>query len=333
MLATSAAAKRGILSIVVTSYALDRLEDICQLLTSIKAQTYPHLETIFVADQSRELAEKVREYAERISLPIRVLFNQEEMGVNVCLNIGIRAAQGAIVAQVDDDAVLFPDWAEEMLKSYSDPLIVGVTGPALPLWEDESMSWFPQEFYWMWGCTVWDWEDIKEIRNVGNMNCSFTKEALLQAGLYLPGLGPQGGEEKIKWFHPSGEEVELSLRIRKLVKGAKIIYNPKVKIYHKVQRSRFNWGFIVKRAFRFGYSKHFVEELFRHDFQNGPVLNLERDHLKHILWRMPLSLLKEFPRSPLAVWRKLLVAFAGTLFTGLGYGLYFLKPVRHKGKS
>ena len=333
MLATSAADKRSVLSIVFTSFALDRLEDICHLLTSIGDQTYPHLETVFVADQSRELAEKVTQYAEGISLPIRVLFNQEDMGVNVCLNIGIRAAQGSIVAQVDDDVVLFPDWAEEMLKSYSDPSVVGVTGPALPLWEDEAMSWFPQEFYWMWGCTVWDWEDVQEIRNVGNMNCSFTKEALLQGGLYRPGLGPQGGEERIRWLHPSGEEVELSLRIRQLVKGAKIIYNPKVKVYHKVQRSRFNWGFIVKRAFRFGYSKHFVEELFRHDYQSGPVLNLERDHLRHILWRMPLSLLQEFPRSPLAAGRKLLVAFVGTFFAVFGYGFYFLKPVRHKGES
>ena len=195
------------------------------------------------------------------------------------------------------------------------------------------MSWFPREFYWMWGCTVWEWEEVRQIRNVGGMNCSYRKEALQQVNLYRPRLGPQGGEEKIGWFHPSGEEVELSLRLRKMLKGAKIIYDPRVKVYHKVQKSRFAWAFMVKRAFRFGYSKHFVEELFHHDFQNEPVLDLEREHLLHILFRMPLSLLKELPSSPLAVWRKSVIALAATLFTGLGYLAYFLRPVRETDEA
>ena len=196
------------LSIVFTSYTVDRLEDIRQLLNSLKAQAYADFETVFVVDQSPELAEQVKEYAESLSLPLQVVTNPEEQGVNVCRNLGIMATQGEIIALVDDDVVLFSDWAEEMVKSYcQDPSIVAVTGPALPLWEEEAMSWFPREFYWMWGCTVWDWEEIREIRNVGGMNCSFKREALIEAGLYRPGIGPRGGEEKIKWFHPSGEEV------------------------------------------------------------------------------------------------------------------------------
>jgi len=334
VLQTNAAAEGSTFSIVFTSYTVDRLEDICQLLNSIGEQAYPNLETVFVADQSQELAERVREYAEGISLPLQVLLNRGELGVNVCRNIGITATHGEIVALVDDDVVLFPDWAKEMVKSYcQDPSILAVTGPALPLWEEEAMSWFPREFYWMWGCTVWDWEEIREIRNVGGMNCSFKREALIEAGLYRPGIGPQGGEEKIKWFHPSGEEVELSLRIRKLVNGAKLIFNPKVKVLHRVHKSRFNWGFIIKRAFRFGYSKHYVEELFRHDFRTDPVLDLEREHLKHILSRMTVALLKEFWRRPLLASRKLLVAIAGTLFAGFGYWMYFVIPVRGKHKS
>jgi len=324
-----AAAKAGVLSIVVTSFALDRLDDICELLASIKAQTYPHVETIFVADQSADLAERVRIYAERVALPIKVVINQGDAGVNVCRNMGIRAAHGEIVGLVDDDAVLFSDWAEAMVESYAlVPSAVAVTGPAIPLWEDKRMSWFPREFYWMWGCTVWDWDEVREIRNVGGMNCSYKREALQQVDFYRPGLGPKGGEEKIGWFHPSGEEVELSLRLRSSLNGARIIYDPKVKTFHKVQKSRFALPFMVKRAFRFGYSKHFVEEMYNHGFLNGTVLNLERDHLRHILLKMPVALLKELPFSPLAVMRKSLVALIGTFFTGLGYLVYLVRPVR-----
>ncbi len=44
--------------------------------------------------------------------------------------------------------------------------VVGVTGPVFPLWEDESMSWFPDEFSWIWGGTLWcDWHKGNEIRD------------------------------------------------------------------------------------------------------------------------------------------------------------------------
>ncbi len=231
---------------------------------------------------------------------------------------------------VDDDTILFPGWAEEMLRSYSlDSAVVAVTGPALPLWEDPSMAWFPREFWWMWGGTVWDWDQVREIRNVGGMNCSFKKEALLATGLYRLHLGPKGGDERSPWLRlGTGEEVELSLRIRRHLPGAKIIYNPRVRVYHKVYRSRFRWPFMAKRAFLFGYAKGHLERLFRDNFSHKPVLDLEREHLRRILLKMPLALAQEFPRDPASAFRKSAVALVGILFTGLGYLAYGLKPYR-----
>ena len=315
------------LSIVVTSFTLDRLDDVTNLLRSIRDQACPGLETVFVAEQSPDLARRVRERAARLSLPVRVLVNDGEAGVGVCRNMGIVASAAEVVALVDDDTILFPGWAQEMIQSYSlDPDVVGITGPAIPLWEDDAMSWFPREFYWMWGGTVWDWDQVREIRNVGGMNCSFKREVLLQAGLYLPHLGPKGGDERSSWFGSTGEEVELSLRIRSRFPGAKIIYSPGAKVYHKVYRSRFNWRFMAKRAFSFGYAKRYLETLFRDDFRNQPVLHLERDHLRHILLKMLPSLAREAFRSPLSAWRKATVALIGTFFAGLGYLTCFVRP-------
>ena len=109
--------------------------------------------------------------------------------------------------------------------------------------------------------------------------------------------------------------------------AAKIIYNPEVKVYHKVHRSRFTWSFMMKRAFRFGYTKRYVERLFNDDFKDKPVLDLEREHLRHILLRMPPALVREFVRAPFDAWRKFAVALIGTVFTGLGYLAYFVRPV------
>lgn len=329
-----AKAKNGpVLSIVIPSFGLRRLDDVIQLLESIKNQREPNVEVIFVADKSQEseeLAARVEEAATRLRLPTQVLRNQGKGGASRCRNLGILASRSEIVAILDDDVVLFPGWLEEMLKSYStDPAVVGVTGPAIPLWEDKDMSWFPKEFYWMWGCTVWDWGEVREIRNVGGMNCSFKREALIQARLYLPTIGPTGGEENFRRFL-GGEEVELSLRIRKLVPGSRIIYNPRIKVYHKVHRSRFTWRFMANRAFHFGYSKGFVEKLFRKHLADRTVLDLERDHLRHILLRMLPSLASELPRAPRSAARKAAVVLIGTLFTGLGYLAYWVKPYEAK---
>lgn len=326
--------KNALLSMVITSYTPQRFDDLCLLLQSIKAQRYPHIETNLVIDQSPELARKAGEYASQISLPIRVLVNEGEAGVNVCRNMGIAASHGEIVAVVDDDVVLDPGWAAETVRSYSlEPSIAAVTGPASPRWEGTAVPWIPKEFYWMWALTGWDgpeWQEIREIRNVGGMNCSYRREALLKAGLYQTRLGPKRALESSRWFYVEAEEMDLSLRIRRCMPGSRIIYNPRVETSHKVHQSRLTWSYIVPRAFRFGYTKRHLEAAFKDDFEGQTILDMERDHLRHILLRMPLSLAREFPRDPLCTLRKSAVAFVGTLFAGLGYLAYFVRPYEHE---
>jgi hypothetical protein len=54
-------AEQPLLSIIITSYTLDRLRDIFEPLDSIKGESYDNIQTIFVAERSRELYEKVKE--------------------------------------------------------------------------------------------------------------------------------------------------------------------------------------------------------------------------------------------------------------------------------
>ncbi|MDD3678609.1 MAG: hypothetical protein PHD14_05220, partial [Dehalococcoidales bacterium] len=50
------------LSLVITSYTTERLNDIYELLDSIKEQTYRNMETIFVVERSQELRDKLNDY-------------------------------------------------------------------------------------------------------------------------------------------------------------------------------------------------------------------------------------------------------------------------------
>lgn len=318
-------------SIIVTSYTTQRLPDIYRLLDSVAAQTYRNLQLVFVADHCEELYHAVKARAQLLPLETRALLNNVgETGVNICRNIGIRASSGDIVGLIDDDAVLFPDWAEETVRIHARHReAAGITGPAFPLWDDPGMmSWFPKELYFVWGCTVWDWTEERLIRNVGGMNCSFRRDALVRAGLYRPGIGPAGGEERIPWFHPSGEEIDLSLRVRKaLGPSALIIYSPRVRILHRVQRSRFNAPFVIKRCFRFGYTRHFIRRNYvdQQIALDEDILQLEYEHLRSIQRRI-INSLRGLTNQPIQTARILLTLTTGVAAVAIGYLAYALKP-------
>ncbi|MCQ5374903.1 MAG: glycosyltransferase family 2 protein, partial [Candidatus Methanomethylicia archaeon] len=310
-------------SIIVTSYTIDRLFDIYRLLDSIAAQTCRDLQVIFVADHCEELYTKVKDRAQVLPVETRVLLhNSGERGVNICRNIGIQASDGDILGFIDDDAVLFPDWVEQTIRIYTENSeVAGLTGPAFPLWDEpEVMSWFPKELYFVWGCTVWDWDEDRPIRNVGGMNCSFRRHALESAGLFRPGLGPVGGEERIPWFHPSGEEIDLSLRVRKaLGPSGLIIYSPRVRILHRVQGSRFNTAFVIKRCFRFGYTRHFIRRYYvdQKARSDENILQLEYDHLKSI-GRSIIKSLRGTVHQPIQTARILLTLSIGVTAVAVG---------------
>jgi glycosyltransferase involved in cell wall biosynthesis len=196
-------------SIIITSYTAERLNDIYELLNSIKEQTYLHTEIIFIVERSKDLMDKIHSFGVGNNIPnLNVLFYEAERGLSAARNVGIKQANGDIIAFVDDDVLLYPDWAEKMVKAYKDDAIIGVTGPAFPLWEDTSMDWFPKEFYWIISCTAWDAEDhIKEVRNAWGMNMSFKREAFKKAEVFSNEFGFHKGTScpNFTAYHKTGQ--------------------------------------------------------------------------------------------------------------------------------
>jgi len=314
-----------LLSIVTTSFAAERLNDACRLLESVREQNYRSIQVVFVAERSRELYEGLTRYVEMQGMSnVSVVFNQGEPGASASRNVGLKHAQGEYVAIVDDDVVLSADWAEEMVRTYADASIVGVTGPALPRWEDDRMRWFPDEFSWLCGCTLWnDWgEETREIRHVGGMNCSFRREALERAGGYSRSLKTlqEGG-----WLQPTGEEVEFSLRVKGIT-GGRIVFNPRVRVHHMVHWEKLRMSVIAKRAFRMGYLRHMAKRLYPDDGQAESASKTEYALLRRILLRLLPEILKTAPVQPGIAWRKLSVSIVALAFTSLGYLVYTLKP-------
>jgi len=292
------------ISIITTSYTKDRLNDIIEMLDSIQAQTYHNIETVFVAERSPELADSIRRYmAEKGYSNMQVLYNDGEWGISSARNLAIGQVKGDVIAFVDDDALLFPDWAEETVKTYAeDSSVIGVTGPILPLWEQESMSWFPQELYWIFSCTYWDMAEKTEVRNGYGTNISFCREAFDSGELFRTSLGVKGRGES-GWLEPGAEEAELSLRIRRKT-GKRIIYNPQVRVKHKVYRYRLRAMFIAKRAYWEGHAKAMLKRWY-HSAEGKTVLSTEHELLHRILFKLLPQMLGRLFHQPLIALRQL----------------------------
>lgn len=312
-------------SIITTSYTLDRFNDITELLDSIQAQSYQNTETLIVTERSPELADSIRSYiAERGYHHMRVLYNEGEWGLSSARNLAIEQAKADIIAFVDDDALLFPHWAEETAKTYAeDSSIIGVTGPILPQWEQESMSWFPREFYWIFSCTYWDWTEKTEVRNGYGTNISFRREAFDLCGLFKVSLGVKG-HGKGGWQGPGGEETEFSLRARQKT-GKRIVYSPEVKVKHKVYGYRLSTKFIAKRAYWEGYAKAVFNKLYR--FSDKAVLSTEHELLYRILSQLLPRVLKLLLRQPLLALRQLWVTVMVLSWVAAGYLGYQLSSL------
>lgn len=302
------------LSIIITSYTTERINDIYELLDSIIIQKYPDMEVIFVAERSQELKESIIEYGKKKNMTgLKVLFNYGEPGLSAGRNVGIHEATGDIIAFLDDDVVLFPEWLAEIMKAFEDNMVIGATGPALPLWEDDSMAWLPEEFYWLISCTAWNKLEHSdcpvEVRNAWGMNMAFRKEAFEKCGLFSNDFGYHKGLY--------AEDNEISLRFKQKT-GGKIVCMPKAKVWHRVHKYRFTWRFIRDRALWIGRSR---KALCKEARKNGNTYKLkgEKALLGRIFKSLIPGIIKQFFTRPVIAWHKMRVTVLVLYFVGWGY--------------
>jgi len=233
-------------------------------------------------------------------------------------NLAIRQVKSDIVAFIDDDALPFPDWAEEIVKTYAeDNSIIGVTGPIFPLWGQESLGWFPREFYWIFSCTYRDIPEKTEVRNGFGTNLSFSQGAFNSGELFRTSMGAKGrGQEG--WQEPGAEEAEFSLRVKQKT-GRRIIYNPKVRVKHRVYQYRLRARFIAKRAYWEGYAKAMLNRWYRSTDGEKAVLSTEFELLRNILFRFLPQTLNHLFHQPIIAMRKLWVAMVVLSCVAGGY--------------
>lgn len=315
---------RTLVSVVVTTYAHERLEDVLNLLRSLARQTYPNSETIFVGERVPELPALVARAAAREGITnLRVVFN-DNPGLSQSRNLGAQLARGEIVAFVDDDAIAQDNWLAEMVKVFVQyPEAIGVAGAALPVWEDASMAWFPEEFLWIVSCPVPAWTGVSRlqpVRNAWGINMAFRKEAFDVCQFSETfGVSNQGQADGTK-LGLSGDDTAFSMHLRRIT-GRPILFNPDCQVLHRVQRRRLSTRFIRRRGFWEGYTKATIVSVLRANGDGGGRFHLsaELTVFRQILLSFIPRMIRQFFRNPSIAVRQMVLALDVLTHFALGY--------------
>ena len=247
------------ISIVISVYTSERKNDLMELLGSIESQKYEGFEIIIVIERAKDLAlDLKRNYPKAL-----ILFSPNPLGLANSRNLGANRAAGDIISFIDDDAVLLPGWANAIVDGFSQSDdIMGVTGPANPIWTDSSLRWFPEVFYWMIGCSRWtSHESQVEVQYAWGVNMSFRRGVFNYCQFsdsYTQGAHSQGK------LGPVGDDREFSMRVRRVI-GGKIVYSPLARVGHKVRPYKITSRFVRRYAFWQGYS----DAMFLREFSAG----------------------------------------------------------------
>jgi glycosyltransferase involved in cell wall biosynthesis len=304
------------ISVIICAYTEERWHDLVKAVDSLHEQIVPPLEIVVVIDHNADLFVRAKEQWSNII----VTESSEARGLSGARNHGIAIAKGKFVAFLDDDAVAEPDWLQRLSKHFEDPDILGVGGAVEPYWLSKQPSWFPEEFYWVLGCSYSGLpQTLSVVRNpYGGCTC-FLREVFEVVGGFREGIGRVGSNPM------GGEETELCIRAKQRWPHKVFLYDPQARIHHRIPPHRANWRYFRLRCYAEGVSKAIV---------SGYVgakdsLASERLYVCKTLLRGILHGLRDgVARQDLSGLLRAGAIVTGFLLTALGYivGIVFHRP-------
>ena len=233
-------------SVVICAYTEERWEELVMAVGSVQHQTALPREIIVVIDHNPDLLERTRAHIPGVV----TVSNREARGLSGARNTGVAAAQGSIIAFMDEDAAAAPDWLEHLSAGYDDAHVLGVGGAIEPLWLSGRPKWFPKEFDWVVGCTYRGMpQTTAPVRNLLGANMSFRRSVFESIDGFRSDIGRVG-------TLPFGdEETELSIRTKQRWPLSKLEYEPRARVRHRVPAGRARWSYFRARCYAEGLSK------------------------------------------------------------------------------
>jgi glycosyltransferase involved in cell wall biosynthesis len=168
----------------------------------------------------------------------------DEVGLSNARNTGVAAAEGDIIAFIDDDALPVLKWCEEVIAVFDrHPAALVVGGKTVPEYPDgRGPAWMTSELAQYLSCIDWGDEEhvLHEDEWIVGANMAFRRNVFDGTPLFDPGLGRKGNLGLL-----SNEEITLIRRIG----HQHVVYDPGMLIRHVIPRDRLTQTWFRKRVF------------------------------------------------------------------------------------
>lgn len=239
------------LSIVVATY--NRANDLVRTLESLVCQTWPAEEWECVAvdnnskDNTRELFEEFRAAHPNLNLKI---VGESNQGLSWARNRGIAESCGEIIAIIDDDETVNPDFVRGYIELFeAHPEASAAGGRVIPYYVDGRPRWMsryterPIAGTLDLGPAVKPF--VKGYPAGGNM--AMRRKCVEELGAFATNLGRTGSNPL------GGEEKEIMYRFA--AAGKEIYYTPTPAIYHYIPSSKLTDEYFVRLCRMCGVSE------------------------------------------------------------------------------
>lgn len=309
----------GEISVIICAYTEKRWNELIAAIESVQRQTLQPREIIVVIDHNPRLLLQLRERATGVV----AIENCTAKGASGARNSAAIAAQGTILAFLDDDAIAQPGWLENLTACYTNHQVAGTGGKIEPHWREKRPSWFPDEFNWVIGCSYQGLPmENTAVRNIIGANMSVRKEVFTLVGGFREAFGNNKSANKeqtrLKWLHhhAGDEETEFCMRVTQQMPGYQWIYTPSAIVHHDVPAQRARWGYFLWRCYDEGLGKASLVKL--HNARTG--LSAERAYTFRALPKgIMRGLIDVFVRRDLAGSLRAGAIVIGLATTILGY--------------
>jgi glycosyltransferase involved in cell wall biosynthesis len=230
------------ITVILCTY--NRCQSLARALESAAALELPpqaEWEVLVVDNNSKdETRSLIQGFCERYPGKFRYL-SEPQPGKSHALNAGIRAARGDVLAFMDDDVKVDPEWLRNLTATLEDGRFAGSGGRILPEWTCPPPPWLPvQERYGLAPLAMFDLgpeaADLEEPPFGTNM--AFRRDVFEKYGGFRTDLGPRPGSEI------RNEDTEFGRRL--LAAGERLRYEPSAVVHHSVPDNRLRQQYFLK---------------------------------------------------------------------------------------
>ena len=258
------------ISVILSTY--NRGYTLTVALESIAASQLPECvewEVLVVDNNSKDHTRQVVErFCNRHPRRFRYLFESRQ-GLSHARNRGIQEARGEIIAFMDDDVTVAPNWLRELMSPFQNPEYAGAGGRILPAQDFTPPSWLllddPMNLAGTLALFDLGPEAGQLTKPPYGTNMAYRRAMFEKYGGFRTDLGRSGDNLM------SNEDTEFGHRLLRF--GQRLWYQPSAVVYHPIPKKRLTKKYF--RAWWFAYGR----AMLRQDGLREPYLGVPRHFL------------------------------------------------------